>query len=384
MLAPPGSPHSRRPLEWLLDAACDVVFVAEWDPRPEGCPGYRFARLPRGGERVLRPLLGRRLARRVALALLQAQYHRLARAARPDVVHVHWVDQRAWNCAAFGLRPLVLSVWGSDINRSLLPGADARQRDMVAEALREADVVLVDAPAMASRCGDLAGGPVRTEPMHMGIDTSRFAPRPESERAAWRRELDIPEDTFVVFSPRGWARLYRNDLILEAFAAATRAGIGAAVLIVKTSYGSPETPGVEVELRHQAEALGIANLVRFVGSVDPDRLPALYSAADVVVNVPEMDTFPMVFLEAAACERPVLTVALDTYAGTFATERFTIVEPTIDGLAGALARTRSLPPDAAGLAGARHAVVEEYSEGAARAKLLDVYARLAPEADRTW
>ena len=59
------------------------------------------------------------------------------------------------------------------------------------------------------------------------------------------------------------------------------------------------------------------------------QLPEIYALADVIINYPSMDTLPVTFMEAAACERPVVTSRLPSYMGTFAERYFLMVEPEI-------------------------------------------------------
>jgi len=63
--------------------------------------------------------------------------------------------------------------------------------------------------------------------------------------------------------------------------------------------------------RQQARALGLGNRVSFLGPVPEERLVPLYNATDLlampVVSQPhDMEGFGIVYLEANACERPVL------------------------------------------------------------------------------
>ena len=62
--------------------------------------------------------------------------------------------------------------------------------------------------------------------------------------------------------------------------------------------------------RAQAEELGIADRVRFTGSVPRGEVPRLVRDCDVVVTVPWYEPFGIVPLEAMACGRPVVGSAV--------------------------------------------------------------------------
>ncbi len=68
-------------------------------------------------------------------------------------------------------------------------------------------------------------------------------------------------------------------------------------------------PGV-VRLRELAARLGVADRVRFLGSVSRPDVPALMCSADVVVAVPWYEPFGIVPVEAMACGRPVVGSAV--------------------------------------------------------------------------
>jgi glycosyltransferase involved in cell wall biosynthesis len=104
----------------------------------------------------------------------------------------------------------------------------------------------------------------------------------------------------------------------------------------------------------------------------------VYALADVVLNFPRMDGFPVTFLEAAACQRPVISGRLPAYAGSFAERLFHLVdgEDAVD-LAAALTAVVNDPARAvAHVVEARRVVVEAYDEAGARRRLLDAYRRL--------
>src|SRR5262249_8989272 len=83
---------------------------------------------------------------------------------------------------------------------------------------------------------------------------------------------------------------YRVDVVLEAFAR-VKAAVPAATLIV-AGCGSEER-----RLRRLAGTLE-GDSVRFVGRIDPERMPAVYADADVFVNASVVDNQPVSIIEA--------------------------------------------------------------------------------------
>jgi glycosyltransferase involved in cell wall biosynthesis len=378
MLAPGNSIHSRRAFTWLLKRGCTVLFADARDPE---VGGGQYVPYPQAGWRRLYRLAGWKRSFRLENWEVSLRLRRLCRRFRPDVVHVHWVDRRAYQCFRAGLRPLVLSVWGSDVNGLFEADADARDRRCVGEVLAGADQILADAPDMPGKCSALAGREVRVDLLPYGIETRRFAPGRAGDARAWRQRLGVPDGAKVLLSMRGFDRRYGHHLILEAFSQAQRLCRTPAVLVFKTfnqGIGGYDR-GYESEVRARAEALGVGPLVRWMGDLPYDRLPEVYAFADAVVNYPAMDGFPVTFLEAAASGTPVISAALPGYRGTFAERCFTMVEPGhIDRLAEAIAAFVNEPAGAraAAVAEARAAVQRDFDEAVVADRLLGLYKSL--------
>ena len=194
MVAPGASVHSIRPLTWLLERGSDVLFVDDTRPAEPDGRAFRYAPYPLGATRRL--WLGWRLSYQVGLAELKW----LARRFRPDIVHVHWVDHRAVACADAGLRPLVFTVWGSDVNRLLLPGADATKRRQIGGALAKADLVFADSPDMPDEVRD-ARRPARSsvpspawyrhDAFSAGEPGRRAEMAQSARRPGWGRAADV-------------------------------------------------------------------------------------------------------------------------------------------------------------------------------------------------
>lgn len=282
---------------------------------------------------MLPKLLGKNIGARLFRILAWTTVLRLKvlwRRVCPTIVHVHLVDDRAYYCVKAGLRPLVLTVWGSDINNHFLPNANPASRRRVGEALSGADLILIDSADMHKKCAELAGREVPTELITLGVNTDRFHPGYQRAAAEWRRSLSIPADSTVLLSIRKWTSLYRHENILEAFARALPRLKSEAVLVFKIVKGaSTQTDRAlyEKKIRNLTDKLGLGQMVRWMEQVPFHLLPEVYSFADVILNYPSMDAFPVTFLEAAACECPVISCRLPAYAGTFAEEYFKLVSP---------------------------------------------------------
>jgi len=340
LMAGPFSVHTTRQVDWMLDRGQEVVLLSDRDIYPKGRKDYRFIhQAVVRGARFCRLLLPKRFAERLIEWLHIVQYRFWLALVRPDVIHVNWVDDIAFYLARAGAWPLVLTIWGSDVNRLFLPDFDFRHWRHTAGALARATIVIADARDMIGKCARLTGKPVRVELLALGIDTGLFkadGPGQAESVRSWRRSLDIPEGAKVVVSIRALDYKYGHDQILSAFARALPEIGGNAVLLYRR-YNPDEAGECERQLRRQAEKLGILDRVRWMEAVPYARLPEIYALADLIVNYPEIDAFPVSFIEAAACGRPLVTSRLEAYEGTFAEEFFRMVPlDDVPGLARAI------------------------------------------------
>lgn len=210
-----------------------------------------------------------------------AWLRRVAREARPDVVHANWLPSYGFLAAAMRLRPLVAMAWGSDVY-----GAPRAQLRKARYAVRHADVAMSDSQALVDTLVELGADREHTFLLNWGVDLARFAQ--PADRRAVRRQLGLGDGP-VVLSPRALRPLYNPRIIVDAFEEAT-GGI----------------PGAQLVLKHlEAEAPDLGRPLpagaRIVGHVPYEDLPSYYQAADVCVSVPNSDSSPRSVWEAMAC-----------------------------------------------------------------------------------
>jgi glycosyltransferase involved in cell wall biosynthesis len=274
------------------------------------------------------------------------------------------------------MAPLILSAWGSDINAHFETGCPtACPRDLAIEALTGASLTIVDAPDIPARCEELAGRPIPSEMLHLGVDTDRFCAGLTSERSKLRGQLNISPDDVLLSSMRALSPLYNHDLILDAFALSLPKLRRKAYLLFKT-YNA-DSSYLEM-LRCKAREHGMSDRVRFVDEVPPSALPSLYAATDVVINIPRRDSIPVTLLEAAACQRAVICSRLEAYS-SIPDENVTWI-PINDcaALSAAITeRTNSYQYCEDDFKKARAAIIAGFSERKYQDGIATIYCRLA-------
>jgi len=130
------------------------------------------------------------------------------------------------------------------------------------------------------------------------VDTELFAPRPKD--SSLLRELSVKPEELVVVHASNLKAVKRPLDILESAEAALRQNSGLVYVIV----GDGEYRSIISEACRRKR---IADRFRFTGWVDHKAMPAYLNLADIVVMASEVETQALVYLEAQASGRLLLT-----------------------------------------------------------------------------
>lgn len=134
-----------------------------------------------------------------------------------------------------------------------------------------------------------------------GVDTELFAPCDSSDA---RAALGLGPGPLLLYVGR-LAPIKGLDTLLAAVATLHARGRGVTLLVVGGEADEP-VDGHQAHLRRRAAALGLTDVVHFVGPQPQPDLRVHYNAADVTVLPSHYESFGMVAMEAMACGRPVV------------------------------------------------------------------------------
>jgi glycosyltransferase involved in cell wall biosynthesis len=232
-----------------------------------------------------------------------AEHLRRAWAEDPvDVVHAHfWMSGLASVAATRGTGVPVLQTFHAlgSVKRRHQGSSDTSPPSRIADErrlCRTVDRVVATCRDEVEELRALGLPPGQASVIPCGVDTEVFRP------------VRVPD--------RDRLRLLVTGRVVE------RKGVGnvvealaqlPGVELVVAGGGSPDlldTDPQVIRLQALAARLGVADRVRFVGSVARPDVPALMCASDVVVAVPWYEPFGIVPVEAMACGRPVVGSAV--------------------------------------------------------------------------
>lgn len=285
--------------------------------------------------RVRVPTARHPLARLVQLGVLCAHAIRMARREQAKAVHIgqlHLAPIAVVLKRLFKI-PYVLHLHGGEMARYMRFRA---VRAMARTIVRDARLVVVNSRHTLRYFHGLGIDHPRVECLTMSVETTRFRPDLDPQRIRAAYGLNGQRVILTV------ARLdaYKgHDMVIRALRS-VRESVGPIRYLIAGT--GPEARA----LRRLASDLGCADEVILTGYVPEGELPSLYAACDVFVMpsrpLPDGDFegFGIVFLEAAACGKPVVAgrsggvpdAVIDGVTGI-------LVEPTDAGeISGALAR----------------------------------------------
>ncbi|MGZ4508841.1 MAG: glycosyltransferase family 4 protein [Blastococcus sp.] len=198
-----------------------------------------------------------------------------------------------------GVRHLVGATHGHETGWVALPGA----RQLLQRIAGDLDVLTYISEYTHDRLAPALEGRTRMAQLSPGVDVDQFTP--DADGAAVRRRYGLGTAPVVVCVSRLVARK-GQDVLVAGWPQVLARHPDARLLLVG---GGPD----ERSLRRAVAARGLQRSVVLTGAVAPADLPGHYAAGDVFA-MPcrtrraglDVEGLGMVFLEAAACARPVV------------------------------------------------------------------------------
>jgi len=273
------------------------------------------------GHELERAVVDRRRGGRIRNLGLARDALRASRRFRPDVVYAHFLVPAGLVAALASRAPLVVTAHGQDVaNVGAIPGARTATRYVVRRA---AAVVAVSGWLRERLEAAVPGARDKTEVVDCGVDLDRFAPR-DAEDA--RSEVGWATDG-TAFLCLGALSERKN--VLRLARAFEQRGEG-----TLTFVGDGPLRG----------ALEGRDVIKLVGRVPHDAVPAWIAACDVLCQPSVEEPFGLATLEAMASARSVVATRVGGPPEFVTPESGVLVDPEDeDALASALSHAAALP-----------------------------------------
>jgi glycosyltransferase involved in cell wall biosynthesis len=215
---------------------------------------------------------------------------RILRSMSPDVINIHYASGYGTLGRLARVRPVVLSVWGSDVTE--FP-RQSRLRKLVLQAnLRFARVVCATSGFLKRETEQLLAGQPPVVVIPFGVDCSVFKPA----------ETKPNTDCFLVGTVKTLEEGYGIDRLLDAFELFQRNLPSESATRLRIVGGGSQREALE----ERARRLGIDHLTEFLGPVAPTSVPDILADFSVYVALSRIESFGVAILEASACGIPVV------------------------------------------------------------------------------
>lgn len=233
--------------------------------------------------------------------------------------------------------PVTVTARGTDLN--LIPEFPAPRR-MILDAAEKADGLITVCAALKDTLVEMGVAGQRVTVLRNGVNLELFRPM---DREAARQSLGFVRRTLVsvglLIDRKGHHHIIR-----------ALGGIPETDLVI--AGDGPDRRALE----RLAEAEGVKDRVKFLGSVDQNRLREIYNAADALVLASSREGWANVLLEAMACGTPVVASAVWGTPEVVARPEAGVLMPSLDpqGVVAGVQRLFAAYPD--------HAATRRYAE----------------------
>jgi len=204
----------------------------------------------------------------------------------PDFLHAHYASGYGTLARLSGYKPLLLSVWGSDVYD--FPEESRLKKHILEKNLAGADRISSTSHCMKMQTEKYVETKSPIEVIPFGVDTEIFHPQPNRDA-----------DQITIGMVKKMAPHYGPKYLLEAFRVINKKYSNSRLILIG---GGPQ----EKELQRLARDYGIAESCSFVGPVPHGEVPRWLNKFDIYCAPSTLESFGVSVVEASACGLPVI------------------------------------------------------------------------------
>lgn len=219
---------------------------------------------------------------------------KLLKKIKPDILNVHYATGYGFLANISGFKPLLISVWGSDVY--VFPYKSIVHKLILKANIKAATAVASTSKAMAIKLNQICQhSNVYITPF--GIDENQFKLKKSDKKA----------NIITIGTVKTLSHIYGIDVLIHAFS------------VVYNILNKPEGLFLEItgvgsdlqKLIDLTKELNVASQVIFHGGVQHKDVPKMLNRLDIFVALSRFESFGVSILEASSCELPVLVSDAD-------------------------------------------------------------------------
>ena len=203
---------------------------------------------------------------------------------KPDIVHAHYATGYGLTGALCGIRPFIISTWGSDI--CLAPKKNKLFKYILKYNLGKADYITATSHNLTRETSLYTDKKIMTIPF--GVDTIKFSKKGKGI-----------SNKITIGIVKSLEEVYGIRFLIEAFAKIASKYSNIELLIVGDGP-------LKNELKGLCKSLKVDDRVTFTGGVSNNKVPDILNSMDVFVMPSLSESFGVAILEAEASGVPVI------------------------------------------------------------------------------
>ena len=208
---------------------------------------------------------------------------------KPDILHAHYASSYGLLGALTFFRPLVISVWGSDIYN--FPRNNVLNRAVLKFSLSRADKILSTSKTMRGETAKYTKHNIEVTPF--GIDVNTFTPDSKLNH----------NNCLIIGTVKTLENKYGIDILIRAYHIFRKNNKEVKTNLLIVGGGSQLD-----YLKQLTLDLGINNETKFVNFIPYKEVPDYHKKIDIFVSVSreESESFGVSVLESSSCGKPVI------------------------------------------------------------------------------
>jgi glycosyltransferase involved in cell wall biosynthesis len=214
----------------------------------------------------------------------------------PNVVNVHYASGYGTLGLLAGIKPYILSVWGSDVYE--FPYQSKLKHWLIKKSLLNAKYIASTSYAMAEQVKNI----LNTEKLDIaitpfGVNLANFS----------KTKTPFASDIITIGIVKRLEHKYGVDLLIEGFAIAeTQLKLHKEHENIQLKLIIVGDGSLEGELKKIARTRGVLDQTNFAGAVENHQVARYINEMDIFVVPSRIESFGVAAIEALGCERPCI------------------------------------------------------------------------------